>query len=499
MRALILCAVFLPGSAWAAAGDAKRGEVSYQKRCSQCHGATGKADGPAALFMLPRPRLLADNAAYKFRTTTSGELPTDQDLFTIITRGLPGSAMPDFAGLPEQERWDLVAYVKSLTEDFADPDMTKTAVPMPELVTAKPLPSTPASITRGQEIYKANKCFQCHGEHGRGNGESWNTLKDVWGTPILPANLTLPDTFRGGLAPADIYRIFSTGVLTMPSYAESITPADRWHLVNYVLSLSPPPKPAPDEKIEAVRVEVVPAAEAAWAVAPVARFRTLSNVVEPPRLFWPTVDLIMAQAVYTDREVALRLQWDDRSQSTGTDVTTVYQDRDTTIYNQTQHPDQLAVQFPARAGDKAKPYFFFGDTRRPAYLWWWRSDRPKILEMNAKGSASLAYQDPESQELTGQVTYDDGRYTMVVRRALATLDLKNDVQLAPGVFVPIAFHAWDGKRGELGNRHALTTWYWLYLVPPVPPTAYVAPPVFFTLTLGVLVGIVALVRRRAKS
>ena len=33
---------------------------------------------------------------YKFRTTNSGELPTDEDLFRTISRGIPGTTMQTF-------------------------------------------------------------------------------------------------------------------------------------------------------------------------------------------------------------------------------------------------------------------------------------------------------------------------------------------------------------------------------------------------------------------
>ncbi len=499
--AAVLCIVVwgLGGDAWAK-GTAVEGAKVYAKRCSQCHGEKGDADGPAATFMLPRPRVLRDNAIYKFRSTSSGELPTEQDLFDIITRGLPGTAMPPFKVLPEQERWDLVAFIKSLTDDFKDSSKTKT---LPELA-GNPVPpaADEASLKKGAELWKANKCWQCHGQKGRGDGESWPTLKDSWKNQILPANLTNLESYRGGSTPLAIYRTISTGVngTPMPAYADSIKPAERWHLVNYVLSLAPKPKDKRDDKIVAVRTDKLPATDddKAWQLAPVARFATFSNVIESPRLYWRSVEFVMVQALYTEREIALRVQWDDRSNSKGSNVSKKYADRDATIYSGTDHPDQMAVQFPAgiQTDPKVRPYILFGDKKLAVNLWWFRADKERATELNGKGSGSLSYQDPASQDVKATTSHAEGRYTVVMRRALTTADEKIDAQFAPGAFVPIAFHVWDGDRGEVGTRRALTAWYWLYLKEPVPTRAYLVPPVAFVVTFGLLCGLVVLLRRR---
>ena len=82
--AILLCFSF---NAWAMEGDPDEGQKEYLEHCSQCHGEDGNADGSGALFMLPRPRVFKENTSYKIRTTPSGELPTEQDLFNIISKG----------------------------------------------------------------------------------------------------------------------------------------------------------------------------------------------------------------------------------------------------------------------------------------------------------------------------------------------------------------------------------------------------------------------------
>ncbi|HEX9637640.1 MAG TPA: c-type cytochrome, partial [Acidobacteriota bacterium] len=68
------------------------GRATYQKQCAACHGAEGRGDGDAAYLLYPKPR---DFTAGRYRLVSTWErVPTDQDLFSTISRGMPGSAMP---------------------------------------------------------------------------------------------------------------------------------------------------------------------------------------------------------------------------------------------------------------------------------------------------------------------------------------------------------------------------------------------------------------------
>jgi DMSO reductase family type II enzyme heme b subunit len=250
--------------------------------------------------------------------------------------------------------------------------------------------------------------------------------------------------------------------------------------------------------IKAFRLDELPKddGDEAWSAAPIARLKTAANVIEPPRLYWPSVEYIRAQAFYTETEVALRIQWDDRSQSKGSNTTKVYPDGDGKIYTNTDHPDQFAIQFPAKQKDPSKrPYFLYGDGKRPVNLWWWRSDRGAIAERNAKGFSNMRDQPERSQTVMGRVSYADGRYTMVVRRTLTTDDRKRDVQFEAGSFAPISFHAFDGSRGEVGLRGAMTTWYWLHLKPQISERTKQVPYFAFALSLVFLLLIGRTVKR----
>jgi hypothetical protein len=62
--------------------------------------------------------------------------------------------------------------------------------------------------------------------------------------------------------------------------------------------------------------------------------------------------------------------------------------------------------------------------------------------------------------------------------------------------MPIAFHVWNGDRGEVGQRRSLTTWYWLRFRPMIPEDIFVVPAASFAVTFMLLLVIIAFVRRR---
>ncbi len=482
-------------------GDVAAGQASYEMRCSQCHGSTGDGDGPGKLFMHPRPRAFKDSSAYKFRSTKT--LPTDLDLFRVISEGLPGTSMPGFDILPEQERWDLVAFLKTLSTDFADPEMAEETVAYEELVNPKAPEMVDGWLAEGRAIYEEQKCAQCHGESGLGNGKSWRTLYFRTDTPyqkqVFPANLANVESYRNGSDIEDIFRTVTTGLVTMPSYRDSLNEEQRWKLAYYVRSLGTEDRERPDETVVASRVEKTPETSDAevWDTTAAARFKTFSNIIEPPRLFFQSVEYVNVQALYDDENVTLRVQWDDRSESKGTDDKGDYADWDTKVYLGTDHPDQMVLQFPSKENAKKRPYFMMGWAKDSVNLWWWRADDAEaFVEKNAKGIAAISEQSERSQDLQGKVTYFDGRYTMLIKRPLTTQNTKGDVQFAPGVFVPIAFHVWDGDRGEVGQRRGLTSWNWIYLKPAVPEDIHHMPVTLAVSLFVLLLGLFTYIRRK---
>jgi mono/diheme cytochrome c family protein len=191
----------------------EKGENIYLKDCAACHGDKGDGNGPAAKYLNPRPRDFTAGM-YKFRTTPSGELPSDEDLMRTLEQGVPGTQMPPWRNvLTFPERLAVIAYIKSFSADFQAP------APAPIVVPEAP-PATMQSVAEGRMIYMMMECWSCHGGKGKGDGKSGLTLKDDWGRKILPLNLTQPH-YRAGNDPQSLYRTFSTGLngTPMPAYA----------------------------------------------------------------------------------------------------------------------------------------------------------------------------------------------------------------------------------------------------------------------------------------
>lgn len=218
------------------------GRRVYDTYCVGCHGENGDGNGPAARMLLVKPRDFT-SGIFKFRSTPSGALPTDADLFQIVTRGINRTAMPAFRLLPEQERRAVVAYVKSFF-----PEWEKGPAPAPIFLPLPPVDlGSKESVARGVELYGMLECGRCHGDTGLGDGPSAKTLEpDSWGHPQKPFNFT-KGTLKSGGEPVDVYRTFMTGLngTAMPSYGdifgspdgESIRDGDAWNLVAYILSL----------------------------------------------------------------------------------------------------------------------------------------------------------------------------------------------------------------------------------------------------------------------
>src|ERR1700682_5250601 len=67
-------------------GHANAGKLNYRRYCIGCHGPAGDGNGENAPWIDPKPRDFT-LAVFKCRSTPTGSLPTDQDLYQSISRG----------------------------------------------------------------------------------------------------------------------------------------------------------------------------------------------------------------------------------------------------------------------------------------------------------------------------------------------------------------------------------------------------------------------------
>ncbi|MGC1414471.1 MAG: cytochrome c [Candidatus Acidiferrum sp.] len=209
----------------------------YRRYCVGCHGAEGNGEGENALWFdpttgFPKPRDFT-LATFECRSTPTGTLPTDEDLFDSITRGFVTTNMPSWRALTPQDRANLIAMVKSFS-----PRWEKEKPGTPITIPPEP-PLTIESILRGRQNFDKLQCWKCHGPQGYGDGPSAATLTNDKGDPIRPYNFSTGNRFKCGVTNRDMYRIFMTGLdsTPMPSFADVVKPDEAWDLVHFLRTL----------------------------------------------------------------------------------------------------------------------------------------------------------------------------------------------------------------------------------------------------------------------
>ena len=424
------------------APDAQAGQAAYQQYCARCHGELGRGDGVDAKRFYPRPRDLT-MGVYKFRSTASGTPPTDDDLFQTITKGLPGSNMPDWQHLDETVRWNLVAYLKSLSPIFEH------TPPSPVTVPKDPGPSH-ADTAKGKALYEKLGCAACHGMAGRANGTSAAGLVDDWGMAIRPANLTQGWAYRGGRDARSVMLRVLTGIdgAGMPSYAEALSPEEAWQLAYYVTSLQELPR----WNLVAHAAEAEGALpnsmdDPRWAEAERTDIQLRNTVgAEGAWTAPPTITSVSLRAVYNDAAVAFLVAWDDPTQDQGAPGTV---------------PDRLALllKLPGSQGDvvtlQAWPYT--GAAALEACDW--AADRNATVEHFITNFDPIVVKSSDRVvTLPSQSRYADGRWSLMLERPLQPERPSRAAVIRLEEFGSVAVTVWDG-----GNPRARAVSSWVDL------------------------------------
>lgn len=482
IRAALLAFYFFFSAVCLSAPDGKQ---LFLQNCASCHGAEGKGDGIASRYVYPKPRDFT-RGTFKVRSTPDGELPTDEDLLNTLTRGMPGSPMPSFAFLNADERKALVAYVKTFTPK-RDP-----AAPIP---VGKEPAQTAATLAEGQQLYAKMQCAKCHGDTGKGDGPSANTLKDSWEYPIKVRDFTT-GVYLGGPTDRDLYLRFTTGVngTPMPSYAESLTDEQRWALVQYVQSLR-----VPHEEFTAPRDNLIVTKKVAGAIIEKSFTKVADNQI-PVMSLWPCppqpgvsgLHGVHVKAAHNGKQIGLLLEWDAPEPSHA-------------AIGQQQFRDGAAVQFSLNG---TYPFLGMGDKENPVNVWHWKSDwqtevdgtradvdnahpamhvddyprkepifitaraagnliaaaerKSPVEDLIAVGLGTLAAQPATEQNVTGKGVWKDGKWRVLFVRDLASKD-KADRQFKVGDTVPVSFGVWAGEHGDRDGQKAVSTWFNLKL------------------------------------
>ena len=479
------------------------GRVIFEQHCAACHGTTGDGKGPASVWLFPRPRNFSAGF-FKIKSTPGVTLPADEDLFRTVTRGMPGSSMPSFTYLSEQQRRDVVQYVKYLTA-YTDKsgkrinhfEQAATTGRLGKPITIPPEPPiSVATMASGQALYTKMGCMMCHGETGAGDGPQAPTLKDTEGFYLPPRDFN-NGSFRGGHEGADLYTRIFTGIpgTPMPPFGEDLMkPEDRWALVHYVQSLRRKDveindilDPA-DRVIRVAKVKKLPTdpMDSAWENMDPVRVR-----LNP---IWPEPDPIPAvavNAVHDGKRIAILCQWRDAIVNGAPVRVQDFQ-------------DAVALQFSMNG---TTPFLGMGDRNNPVNIWKWnagwqeeiddhrpdmhdlyasmhvdvylntnalyrtaeaagninsQSHKSPVEDANAHGFGTFASQPMSEQNVNGKGIWHDGFWNVVFVRELKSKDA-DDVKLAVAKTVPVAFAVWNGQQRDRNGRKVVSNWYQLYL------------------------------------
>lgn len=487
-------------------------QALYAQHCAGCHGAQGDGNGPATVFLFPKPRNFRFGK-YRLVSTENG-VPSPADLEALLVRGMPGSSMPYWAHLKPEERALLVQEVYRLTGEGAreryvmnlkkeqglTDEEIKAADVQEEIAAYAKGRTTPseaavvpviaaadqAAIARGKEHFTKQGCISCHGNEGKGDGVK--KMFDDEGYPTRSRDLTR-GIYKGGHDPASLFLRVARGMpgTPMPS-APALTPPQVIEMVHFLRSLSTEEQRQSvvmqRKQLAARRVSRLPGGITAdeWA-------RIAAAPIQTVPLWWrddaePNLEV---QAAHDGQTLAVRLSWSDLTQN----MSAVRPD---------EFEDMAAVELYRGA---AEPFLGMGASDGVIDLWLWRGGRsatgeadsllddypfdspiyralakgkplPDFItgraagnpvavrdttaqQLSAKGPGSSTFLPRPSQLVGSEATWEKGRWTVVLKRPLAS-GADGGLTLAPGDACSVAFAIWDGAAHDRGGQKLISIW-----------------------------------------
>ncbi|MGP0565801.1 MULTISPECIES: ethylbenzene dehydrogenase-related protein [unclassified Nitrospina] len=462
-----------------------RGRNIYLHMCVFCHGKDGNGGGEAVDYLYPWPRDFR-KGIFKFRSTPTGTLPRDEDLYRTIIKGVPNTSMPAWeAALSPQDTWALVNMIKSFSDRF------RKEPPGPQIEIPKPPEPTAGMIARGKELFDEHKCDDCHGMSLKGDGKLAGSLKDAWKHAVFVHDISNPNYLKSGRQPEDLFRTLSTGLdgTPMNSYAH-LPEKDRWALVHFIRSKF-------TKEFEKGEFETdvysfyVPYELDTDPESPVwEQAKTTNIVLRPLSARRDAVEVIRFQSVNNGKQLAIRLRWKDTT-------------KDGFVENRGDvFRDGGAVQLAL--GDVTlhthghnEPFFGMGNRGKPVNIWHWKAGLEETLEatedseystggvdmdalifggtmtnpvvklgttqqntveeLNGEGFGTLTPQPKDQQNVLGYGVWEDGEWNVVFLRDMDTAG-KWDANLNKEEPILVAFAVWDGKKEDRNGRKVVSVW-----------------------------------------
>jgi mono/diheme cytochrome c family protein len=481
-----------------------RGREVYRQQCALCHGSEGRADGPAAYLLFPPARDFG-RGTFKLASTVNG-VPTQDDLVATLRRGMPGSAMPSWDWMPEEDLRAVAEHVRELAAravleelrqelgERADGELATIArerlTPGAPLPLDPPAPATPETLRLGREVYLAS-CAGCHGEDGR--GRPGTVRRDEDGV-INHARDFTSGILRGGATHADLSRRLQGGVHGTAMPGLPLEPERRSALVTYVRHLIP--QGAEERLVQrrtsltAERISPDPEARDArdwnWTEAREARL-----ALAP--LWWNdgAIQEVRIAALHDGEFLALRLRWSDDSadgpeaglppyadavavqlsadehppffgMGHGASMTNLWHWRALDLFDLSQY-DALISLFPHRIGDWLTP----DDLRASPYHQ--LAAGPVVVAGEAvavrpAGMRVLPRQEGLPEPIDADASWAEGEWQVVLQRRLEPASPR-ELGLVPGGRVSFDLALWNGAIRDLRGQKSVSIWHELVLAP----------------------------------
>lgn len=497
MAGAFLAAMLLAPCSCHSAGQPQakaRGEALFERQCAGCHGARGDGDSPVANLLFPRPRAFRDGV-FKLVSSDNG-VPTDEDLVAMLRRGMPGSSMPAYDWLGEEDLALLAAHVRRLAQDGMAAQLQLRAAALGVAVSADEVRDeaarrlrpghgvavpaaaaapTEASRAQGQLVYQRH-CAACHGQDGTGRtpDPDWAGASEaVWARDFTAGFLrgsgdrssllrrALAGIPGAGMPPCDLSDVEANA---LGDYLQAlVADGSDGHHVQWRRTLRAPrlaelpvhPEDIAWSDVEAVRIPLAP-------------------------LWWrkDAVFEVWVRVAHDGERLACWLSWPDAT-------------RDDRASEGAFQGDGAAVQWTV---DQEPPLFAMGGSEG-VEIWHWKAFRPAdvaggldlLSRLGRTGAdASLDLPGVLSPSRRGETlsvhgpfgmtqerglgraiatvpVFRDGRWTVTMTRGLQA-QRGGEVSLQPGQRALLAFAVWDGSIDPHAGSKSVSTWHWVQLL-----------------------------------
>lgn len=490
--AAAVAAGFVSCAASSSTSHPTRGEALFERHCVECHGVFGDAETAVKPLLFPRPRAFRDGV-FKLASTQNG-VPSDADVVATLRRGLPGSTMPAYSWMTDDDLLELAKHVRSLAVDGMTERLQTRAASLgivadeaqaraeaerrmqPGLAVAVPasLADTEENRARGRQLYQRH-CAACHGEEGKGRTPdvAWAGVAEMQWPRDFTAGFLRGDASREAIA----HRI-RAGIPGANMPPTDLTDVEAALLIDYVKSRIADGSDGRHVQwrrtIRATRVADIPndPEDADWA--------DIESVRVPLAPLWwrkEAVFEVRVRCVHDDDRLVFQLQWDDAT-------------CDDRAAAGAPQADGAALEFTS---DREPPTFAMGGDES-VEVWRWRAFRreeiaggldllsqigrndvdiplvvPGVTEPTRVGEAlrvhgmrGMSQDRGTGRTIVATPRWRDGVWTLVTSRGMRARKA-GEMTFEPQQKLFVAFAAWNGSVDLHAASKSVSTWHALEL------------------------------------